>query len=223
MTVGHMTNHRIPFERLPKARREQILEWPLERKRYDSEKCLQPAAYNLGLSFVAVNKSGVTTATVEIRQFHKLPAVNWRQHAAQYPDHKVVAMWRDPWKRCESTYRWAIHAYGDFTPGVFPDARSQDFASWVLELCDVDTTRDWYDGHVQSQVFLASDPYGKMPDIILPWDWPRLWNMFKISRPGEIRNKSEHAPTEWTNRARAAFNRVYAEDIAVWEGLNHGT
>jgi hypothetical protein len=217
-----MTNHRIPFDALPKARRDQILEWPLERKRYYSEKCLQPAAYNLRLSFVAINKSGVTTATVAIRQFHKLAAVNWQEHAELYPDHKIVANWRDPWKRCESTYRWAIGSYGDFMPGVMPDARSQPFRTWVEELCDVDTPNDWYDSHLQSQVWLASDPNGRMPDIILPWDWPRLWNMFKISRPGEIRNKSEYAPTEWSARSREAFERVYAEDIAVWEGLNHG-
>lgn len=219
-----MTNHRIPLDRLPEARRNQILEWPLERKRHESEKCLQPAAYNLRLSFVAINKSGVTTATVAIRQFHKLPAVNWMQHAELYPDHKVVAMWRDPWKRVESTYRWAIMSYGEPMPGVMPCPNTQPFREWVEELCDVDTAKDWYDGHLQTQVFLGSDPHGKMPDIILPWDWPRLWRMFKVSRPGEIRNVSDHSiETMWTPRAKAAFERVYAEDIEVWEGLKHGT
>ena len=201
-----------------------MLDWPLERKRFKSEKCFQPAAFGLNLSFLSINKNGTTTAQVNIRQMHKLAAVNWIDHPVKYPDHKIVCMWRDPYKRVESTYRWAQVAYGDFKNFVMPDARSQSFARWVEELCSVDTPKDWYDSHLQAQCFLGASEEGKLADIILPWDWPRLWHMFKIHSPGEIRNQSDKSiETMWTVPALKAFERVYEDDLSIWEGLKHGT
>jgi hypothetical protein len=134
-----------------------------------------------------------------------------------YFDHKVVAMWRDPYLRIQSTYRWGVRI-GPKVPEFFP-ATDVGFNEWIQVLCS-EPVDSWYDMHLQSQMFLNMHPLGRMPDIIIPWDWPRLWNMFRISRPGEALNTSDQEiPTEFSAENRALFSAWAAEDLEFWNSL----
>jgi len=193
-------------------------EWPARKRRY-RQKCILPAE-RVRLTFLSVNKCGVTSAVSNIRDFHKLPCMGPEEYekSRYYFDHKVVAMWRDPYLRIQSTYRWGVRI-GPKVPEFFPHT-DVGFNEWVQVLCS-EPVDSWYDMHLQSQMFLNMHPLGRMPDICIPWDWPRFWNMFKIRHPGEALNTSDSGiSTEWTGDNKERFAEWAAEDIAFWIKLH---
>lgn len=208
----------VDLTNLTPERRSQYDEWPAIRRRYNQQ-CFLPAE-KVKLTYLIVNKCGVTSATKYIRDFHKIQTMGTEQYKASryYTENKVVAMWRDPFKRIESTYRWSQRTR-PAEPEFFPDWRLP-FCDWIPTLC-AEPGDSWYDEHVASQTFLNTHPLGRMPDVLIPWDWPRLWNMFRVSRPGEPINTSDPGiSTPWSDENREMFAEWAAEDITTWNKLH---
>lgn len=205
----------VDLSKLPRERREQYDEWPPERQRANG-KAFIPAP-RVGLAFMVVNKCGSTSSTRYIRDFHKEHAVNHEELLKKWPDLKIVSMWRDPYERALSQYRWGVKVQNP-VPEFFPDVNG-GFSPWIETLCATPID-SWYDNHVASQMWLNLHPLGRMPDFCLPWDWKRLWNMFRVSRPGEAINVSDkELSAEWTPRAYDIFTEWAAKDIEFWNGL----
>lgn len=126
---------------------------------------------------------------------------------------QVATLWRDPFERIESAYRFfSTHRYAS---DEIPDVR-QSFADWVLAVCEIpDAKRDL---HLRSQcrTCLDSMGFGVLEDVrIIPWDLPALAAELMLP-PIPHLNATESFTCHWTDRAKYAFITAYATDIEIW-------
>lgn len=197
------------------VRQKQADEWPRERRR-QNQRAIVPAP-TLGYGFVLMNKCGATAATHYITQRHGGSALNIASFREQYPRHELATMWRSPFERTESIYRWARRS-GPSESEFFPDWKLC-WHDWVLELCSrpVDS---WYDLHVASQTWLSGID-GKLPSLIMAWNWKQFAGVFSIPGPIVAMNQSDHSiPCMWSLELTRAVAHHYAEDLRTWERVN---
>lgn len=197
------------------VRQTQADEWPNDRRRHNQKAIV--VAPELGYGFVLMNKCGATAATHYITRRHHVPALNIAAFREKYPDYELATMWRDPFGRVESIYRWARRV-GPPETEFFPNWKLC-WHDWVLELCSrpVDS---WYDLHVASQTWLSGID-GKPPSLIMAWDWRQFAGVFNIREPITPMNQSDHGITcMWTIQTMRAITEHYADDLQTWERLN---
>jgi hypothetical protein len=216
--------------RLPQARKEQFREWPPKRQRHESEKTIFPNPL-IKRAYLATHKCGCTTIRAAFLAFYnKHPMSNgrnsghsWKEYLSidKYQGYELVSVWRDPYQRIESTYRWAHTTRKDMTDDekiMFPHI-DRPFADWILDLCQYEVD-SWYDMHLKSQMWLNTGPGGEFPDLCIPWNWNKVWNYMRIKPLEDIKNASDKSfQTVWTPAAREAFEATYARDIAFWNDL----
>lgn len=147
----------------------------------------------LGLIYVPILKNASRALANAISQ-------RWGDVQAvlpHFPGARVV-MWRDPVRRIESTYRM-----------MRQNGMDQPFALWSEAVC----TEGLRDPHLQLQLSFCDNPMH-----LFRWDFGGFRRLFKIREPIARTNQSEDIPLEWTDRARAAFERAYAADLRIWHG-----
>ena len=159
-----------------------------------------------------------TSATHYITERHGIHAMNIVDFRAEYPGYELATMWRNPFDRVESIYRWARRA-GPPERDFFPDWKL-DWHNWILELCSrpVDS---WYDLHVASQTWLSKID-GDPPSLIMAWDWKQFAGIFNITAGAIIpMNESDHSiHCMWNIELVRAITEHYAADIQTWERVN---
>ena len=107
----------MDLSKLSSERRKQYDEWPPIRRRYGSKNLLP--AEKVRLTYLSVNKCGVTSSVQNIRGFHKIQCMGHDEYEkSRYADFKVVAMWRDPYLRVQSTYRWNVRVKNNVPAGT---------------------------------------------------------------------------------------------------------
>lgn len=197
------------------VRQKQADEWPRERRRAN-ERAIVPAP-TVGYGFVCMRKCGGTAATHYITQRHGGEALKIALFRKDYPGYELATMWRNPFDRIESIYRWARRGRPP-EPEFFPDWKLC-WHEWVLELCSrpVDS---WYDLHVASQTWLSKID-GEQPSLIMAWDWKQFAGVFNIKVPIVAMNGSDHSIScNWSKELVRAVVDHYAVDFQTWERVN---
>lgn len=197
-------------------KRQLADEWPPKRRR-ENQRAIVPAP-SMGYGFIRMNKCGGMTADHYITQRHGVQAMNIADFRAAYPGHELATMWRSPFDRTESIYRWCRRG-NLLEPEFFPNWKLC-WHDWVLELCSR-PVNSWHDLHVASQTWL-SEIDGKPPSLIMAWDWKQFAGIFNITAGAIIpQNQSDHSiPCMWSIELTRAISRHYADDLFTWERIN---
>ena len=132
---------------------------------------------------------------------------------ADLPRHHMqrICLWRDPFDRLESAYRY-FHDKDLDWPDL-PDAK-QPFADWVLAICRMpDSLRN---PHIRSQYAIAKLFFTTLPEIIIRWDFAELATNLGVPEIPKL-NASTEMELVWTEEAMAKAAWEYAIDFKVWE------
>lgn len=170
-------------------------------------------APEMGRAFLKINKNACTGIQAAIMHKHGVPPMPQHEYLEKYGDDlQVVAMWRDPYKRLQSCYRFIQR---DDLTGVLkegkqlPDYRLP-WPDWVTALCGA----EWSDPHVATQYELAFNDRVE-PDAIVPWDFEYIKFLFGLEDI-PIRNESPKLDCPWDPVLRDLVYRRYHEDFLIW-------
>lgn len=200
-------------------RQKQKDEWPNVRRRLNTKSCL--VVRPLNRTFVMANKCGATTAITAIRNRWGCEAVSIPEAEDLAPYHELVFMWRDPFERAESIYRWAHKTHPSPAKfGMFPDW-GRSFPDWVRLLVNPPAdlkSPEWYDLHACSQTLLESILW-RQPDTRLAWDWDQAAELFDCEFPAK--NASDHSiECMWFLETTRLLTKYWRDDVTTWERIN---
>jgi hypothetical protein len=204
--------------RVPKHIRDRAVDYAPGHNRYKVDQCIHVCDE---FAFLGSHKCGRTTALKTLGR-----GVTWAKYLSLNERPPLVVMWRDPFERLESTYRWAVrrqphrfHVKVDEPFNyMFPPA-NKPFADWVAHVCKYPVD-SWFDTHLKSQTWLSHGPGGERADLLLRWDWKVFEELFQVQV--ETHNASDRSiPAEWTLAAREAAEHTYAKDIEAWNDGNY--
>lgn len=156
-------------------------------------------------AFLYINKNGITTMSHAFREnAHPMEAY----FKEEYPQARsVVTMWREPYDRIESSYRFL----------KFGTKLTDTFEEFIVRNC----TEEGHDPHQLPQFEVASDKYGRfVPDQIVRWDWGEIQRIYGFKTMPHLNVGKEKYPLPWTKSLRAMYRERYAMDFAVWAGAD---
>lgn len=140
-----------------------------------------------------------------LREAHKLESY----FKERYPARPIVAHWREPYSRIESTYR--MYKVSDSLYRIMK--KGETFEEFVRK-----AIKHEHDPHRLPMYEVASDKHGKfVPTIIVKWDFQELSRIFELGRMPKL-NVSRPSPTLWTPELKEAYRERYARDFEIWEG-----
>lgn len=154
--------------------------------------------------FLMINKNGITSMAEALRSRHPMEAY----FKENYPQgREVVAMWREPYDRIESSYTFLSTSTG----------LEETFEEFIVRNC----TKKGHDPHQLPQFEVASDKYGRfVPDRIIRWDWNELASVYGLSTmPYKNKTKTPRW-LFWTPKLREMYRDRYAMDFVVWGGID---
>ena len=166
--------------------------------------------------FLQINKCGTTTMSQALRRKY----VTESYSKERYPARPIVAMWREPFGRMESTFKMYTakpEVHPSFTK-IYGFEKVPSFGDWLDASLDRYEAGKQQDVHQLPMFEVASDRYGVfVPTIIVRWDWVRLAEIFELD-PLPIKNPSLPRPTVWSPEQKNRYKALYAKDFEIWEG-----
>ena len=171
----------------------------------------------LRLMYLRVNKAACSALGSSITA-HWGPdeAVHmWHDDAVRYMGtYETVRMWRNPWRRMESAYRFmSAYVRAQYVREHNIPPVSLPFSDWVQEICSVED-------HLRDRHLCSQHGFGQVGDHHFAWDFDGFARMFQLPAIGVV-NPSEPKATEWTPEALEAFGAdpAFSGDIYIWRSL----
>jgi len=148
-----------------------------------------------GLIYVPILKNASTTLGDALRRrWPEMQTANCESTRG-----RRIAMWRDPYKRMESTYKMMVR-----------QGLGNDFSKYVVDVCKCSM---WpHDPHLKPQHY-----FGPV-DQVVPWDFDLFARLFKLKDWGHL-NKARSVEVEWNASALKHFKKRYRQDIEIWDDI----
>lgn len=170
----------------------------------------------LKLIYQPVNKAASTGLddAIRLRWAHDAESLGLSEAIRYGSEYAVVGMFRDPFARLESAYRYLSGCQRQryvATHNVPPT--DLPFSAWVAEVCSIpDYLRD---KHICSQI-----GFHWHLDHIVCWDFGKFARLFDIDEPGVVNASQNQKPTNWDDTAWDLFTNDHAfkRDITVCRG-----